>query len=459
MEFVEVRCAGCGETLEVEPGVTEFACPDCGTQQALPPELMPPPPPRPRRALPIPGRGPAAAAPARMPCGGCGAVLSVPPGLGRFACPLCCLELVVDGGRLRLFSASPAVATVSVVAPPPAGVMLTSPSLRQRPEAQIERYDHPIRSEQSPAHCSIRSIPIEETFNSVRIHSQAAIQRTLARKEPASHSNHIGESRNETVNKTTARPGSRNTRLCTGTESIHAEKVQPQPPIEVSTPQEQACSPSNSVCKDHIEGQQPLVNISSHGQQASDVSSSMEQEKTDPLNQAVHLKQAHTEYQCKTTGWNPKRKKSSKSTIKTKKKKNKALTSSQNERFHLRRSERLTKQPEQPIKDDPVQQPAVYPNLYNSDPPNIDRLISILCPSPLRHRQMPQASPSVSSNADATLLPTSSNRGMPRAEQFLHCYSQLYPPEVRVTTSLTKVVNRCSHSRQSRRMHIMTIPY
>jgi hypothetical protein len=57
-DFVEVRCAGCGDTLEVEQGLTEFACPDCGTQQELPPEPELMPPPRPRRALPIPGRGP-----------------------------------------------------------------------------------------------------------------------------------------------------------------------------------------------------------------------------------------------------------------------------------------------------------------------------------------------------------------------------------------------------------------
>ncbi|PUZ48838.1 hypothetical protein GQ55_7G277800 [Panicum hallii var. hallii] len=36
-----MRCAGCGETLEVEPDLTEFACPNCGNHQALPPELMP----------------------------------------------------------------------------------------------------------------------------------------------------------------------------------------------------------------------------------------------------------------------------------------------------------------------------------------------------------------------------------------------------------------------------------
>ncbi|CAN6203496.1 unnamed protein product [Urochloa humidicola] len=39
-DLLEVGCAGCGETLEVERGLTEFICPDCSTPQALPPELM-----------------------------------------------------------------------------------------------------------------------------------------------------------------------------------------------------------------------------------------------------------------------------------------------------------------------------------------------------------------------------------------------------------------------------------
>lgn len=104
--IVEVRCAGCEETLEVEHGLMEFACPDCGTAQALPPELMPR---RPRRALPLPGRAPFSATPSRVSCGGCGAVLSVPHGHGSFSCPLCGIEL-----------AASQAAAVSVIAPPAA---------------------------------------------------------------------------------------------------------------------------------------------------------------------------------------------------------------------------------------------------------------------------------------------------------------------------------------------------
>ncbi|CAN6171513.1 unnamed protein product [Urochloa humidicola] len=97
-DLLEVRCAGCGETLDVERGLTEFICPDCSTPQALPPELMPPPPPRRRRALPVPPRSgpaspPAPTAAARLPCGSCGAMLGVPPGLSRCGCPVCICSL------------------------------------------------------------------------------------------------------------------------------------------------------------------------------------------------------------------------------------------------------------------------------------------------------------------------------------------------------------------------------
>ena len=116
-----MRCAGCGDTLEVERGLTEFACPSCATPQALPPELMPPPPPRPRRALPLG----LSAAPARVPCGGCGAVLAVPRGIRRLlACPLCGAEIDVDG-RER-FAAYSGVQVIS----PPGTVVLAPTSSR-----------------------------------------------------------------------------------------------------------------------------------------------------------------------------------------------------------------------------------------------------------------------------------------------------------------------------------------
>ncbi|KAM0869915.1 hypothetical protein ACQ4PT_040376 [Festuca glaucescens] len=111
-EGLEVRCAGCGETLEVDPGMTEFICPDCATPQSLPPELMPPPPPR-RKALPLP-RAAADVRGARLPCGSCGALLSVPVGLARCACPVCGTELAIDTARLRHYLLSSATAEGAV---------------------------------------------------------------------------------------------------------------------------------------------------------------------------------------------------------------------------------------------------------------------------------------------------------------------------------------------------------
>uniref|UniRef100_A0ACD5UEN1 Uncharacterized protein n=1 Tax=Avena sativa TaxID=4498 RepID=A0ACD5UEN1_AVESA len=437
-EFVEVRCAGCGETLEVERGLIEFACPDCGTQQMLPPELMPPP--RPRRALPIPGRGPAAAvpvpvpvpvpppAPARMPCASCSALLSVPAGLGRFACPVCGVELVVEGGRLRNYLASPAAATVSVVALPPAGVTLTSAYTPQRSEVQVERYSHPVRSHQTPAQCPSQSVHGEETSSSFRKGTPTPIHNMLAQKESLSHSVQREESHIEPPNNTTVR----NSRLQAGTENIGLQKVQPEPSIQISSrPQAQ----TYSVHVDHTQGQRP--DIIRHGQQTNDVSSIMEQGKIDRLNQAMNVEQAQDEDQCKTSGWNP-NSRSNKSTSRYQKRKRKGLTSSPNEGVHVRRSKRLTKQIEHPIEDEPDQKTTASPNACNSDLPDIDRIIANLCPSSSHPHQMPQANSSESDNVDASILPDFSNPGIYQPEQFPHRYSQLYPPEVRGTHQLDK---------------------
>jgi predicted RNA-binding Zn-ribbon protein involved in translation (DUF1610 family) len=127
-ESLEMRCAGCGETLEVERGLTEFICPDCATPQSLPPELMPPPPPR-RKALPLP-RGAADVRGARLPCGACGALLSVPVGMTRCACPLCGAELAVDTARLRHYLLSSA-ASADAVPVVPLGALSSEPPILQ----------------------------------------------------------------------------------------------------------------------------------------------------------------------------------------------------------------------------------------------------------------------------------------------------------------------------------------
>lgn len=120
---IEVRCAGCDETLEVEPGLTEFICPDCQTPQALPPELLP----RKRKALPLPRGGDTGKT--QLPCACCNALLNVPHGLSRFSCPKCGAELAVDNERLKGYLARYSVAAPAceVTAVAPAAVRLPRP--------------------------------------------------------------------------------------------------------------------------------------------------------------------------------------------------------------------------------------------------------------------------------------------------------------------------------------------
>ncbi|KAI4333252.1 hypothetical protein L6164_018085 [Bauhinia variegata] len=108
---VQVRCAGCRMILTVGPGVTEFACPTCRMPQMLPPELMSrahqrpvhsplPPPPQVPQHVPAHGIDPTKI---QLPCASCKAILNVPHGLARFACPQCGVDLAVDVSKLNQF--------------------------------------------------------------------------------------------------------------------------------------------------------------------------------------------------------------------------------------------------------------------------------------------------------------------------------------------------------------------
>ncbi|KAK3121293.1 hypothetical protein QOZ80_8BG0650260 [Eleusine coracana subsp. coracana] len=161
-DVLEVQCAGCGDTLEVERGLTEFACPGCAMPQALPPQLMPPPPPRPRRALPLgSARGPGLSTPpsARVPCDGCGAVLAVPRGIRRVACPLCGDELDVAGSSARLAAHS----IVQVVSQPGAvAVAPTSSRASRLPEVREEPISQAISVGQVQPECARIRNPIQQ---------------------------------------------------------------------------------------------------------------------------------------------------------------------------------------------------------------------------------------------------------------------------------------------------------
>ncbi|WVZ87059.1 hypothetical protein U9M48_033754 [Paspalum notatum var. saurae] len=319
-----------------------------------------------------------------MPCGACAALLSVPAGLARFACPLCGVELAVDGGRLRVYLASPPRATVSVLTPtPPAGIALRSP--HQRPEVQVEKYNNPTRS-----------VHREDTFSSSRTE---AIHTILAQKEHSIHSPHREESRIEPLNKSIANFIARKTKL-------------------------PAC-PESTV---RAQGQRHIEDIASHGRQVHEYRAVIQHETTEIPNQVNHVEQAQSEYQSEATGWNPKRKRSSKSAS-GKKGKRKGLTSYSNGGLRLRRSARLSQHLENSISDEPVQQPAAS-NQCNSDPLNIDKIISNLCHSASSQHQIPQASSSRSGQVDVATGPPLSNHDASRDGQFPLCQSQFYPPDV-----------------------------
>ncbi|KAJ0768766.1 putative chromatin regulator PHD family [Helianthus annuus] len=95
----QVRCAGCRMILTVAPGLTEFVCPTCQLPQMLPPELL-----RPPAQVPAHGIDPSKI---QLPCANCKAILNVPHGLSRFACPQCKMELAVDLSRIKQFYPPP----------------------------------------------------------------------------------------------------------------------------------------------------------------------------------------------------------------------------------------------------------------------------------------------------------------------------------------------------------------
>ncbi|RCV26647.1 hypothetical protein SETIT_5G262800v2 [Setaria italica] len=75
-----------------------------GVHLPIPPGPAPTP-------LPVPA--------ARLPCGSCGAILAVPPGLARCGCPVCGAELAVDPARLCQYLLSTAAAPLVPVSLPP----------------------------------------------------------------------------------------------------------------------------------------------------------------------------------------------------------------------------------------------------------------------------------------------------------------------------------------------------
>ncbi|XP_008791000.1 protein FORGETTER 1 isoform X1 [Phoenix dactylifera] len=124
----QVRCAGCHGILAVAPGMTEFICPKCQLPQMLPPELMAPPPPR----RPPPQARGIDPTKIQLPCARCKAILNVPHGLARFACPQCGVDLSVDFSKLQNYLAAAASSSSAA-----ASAAATLPGLPHEPPEEI----------------------------------------------------------------------------------------------------------------------------------------------------------------------------------------------------------------------------------------------------------------------------------------------------------------------------------
>ncbi|CAN6455835.1 unnamed protein product [Victoria cruziana] len=101
----QVRCSGCREILNVPPGISEFSCPRCKLPQMLPPELLSK---GSRGSAVASGAAPQGIDPTKiqLPCAHCKALLNVPHGLARFACPQCGVDLAVDLTKLQHYLSS-----------------------------------------------------------------------------------------------------------------------------------------------------------------------------------------------------------------------------------------------------------------------------------------------------------------------------------------------------------------
>ncbi|XP_078176340.1 uncharacterized protein LOC144569743 isoform X2 [Carex rostrata] len=169
---LEVRCLGCGETLEVEPGLTEFACPDCHTPQALPPELMP----RKRKALPL-IRSVDSRKVVQLPCGSCSVLLNVPCGLSTFDCPTCRVELAVDQEKMKAYLDGFSVAgatPVGVTPMIPCAVRLP-PMEDVEPQIQMNGIPHISRA---PIPFTVNAGQIDPTASPVAVSASAYVNHT-----------------------------------------------------------------------------------------------------------------------------------------------------------------------------------------------------------------------------------------------------------------------------------------
>lgn len=274
----------------------------------------------------------------------------------------------------------------------------------------------------------------------------------LTQKDHSTRSSHGEESHIEPLNKSIANFIARKAKIPACPESTRVAKVCPEPPIHARSPSCVQVHPSKYSVG--AQGQQPIEESASHGRKINGyraVSSTIQRGIIETPNQVDHVERAQGEYHDNASGWNPKRKRSSKSACGKKGKKD-ALKSYPNGGLYLRRSARLSKHPENVINNEHVQQPAAS-NQCNSDPLNIDKIISNLCPSPSSQQQIPQASSSRSEQIDVATVPPLSNHD---ATQDGLCYSQFYPSEVPHEHWLDRSGDEQPHSPEAQ-FHVMQL--
>ncbi|XP_073365068.1 uncharacterized protein [Aegilops tauschii subsp. strangulata] len=390
-EGLEVQCAGCGETLEVDPGLTEFICPDCATPQSLPPELMPPPPPR-RKALPLP-RAAADVRGARLPCGSCGALLSVPVGLARCACPVCGAELAVDTARLRHYLLSSATAEGALPVVP-----LGDPSAPPILQAQQVQTNHPnqLIPEQADLDNPGSTIERGEVHDVSGIFTKRTSMHSVGpgivsperrHEEPQNHDRHQGQVQSSTtrINCGTGQSAAPQTvniekrQLLTPDQTIQQAQKQPScraictekahaedadGVIHVQEKQQQCVSQVNHTEELCTQAADEIITRDSNGtrvgytacsdaafaerrkvHEANDPIKQVQTQQSDsavhmePENQVIHVeKEQSKSFSCRT----PKQKK-------------KGLTAASNPGLQLRRSKRLVKDSPASIDQEPVQ--------------------------------------------------------------------------------------------------------
>ncbi|KAF8731785.1 hypothetical protein HU200_015723 [Digitaria exilis] len=425
-DFLEVRCAGCGETLEVERGLTEFACPDCATAQALPPEVIPPP--RRRRALPLPptpapGPGPARchpapAPPARLPCGACGSMLAVPPGLARCGCPVCGAELAVDPVRLRQYLLATSTAPLVPVSPPPVFRALEVGTADVSFRWSYTEMSNGIT--EMPCHKNRFSVASRtvgakrrhlETLNHVmdQAHVQQSDNSVLA-EHPSTHRVHVEEVQNESVDhavhrlvgnielikeKNAVRYTNHPTVTTIGCKSVIAEKRQVQTINQTTQDEPGETMPSKPLS--------PIEHDSEHS------------------NDNIHVEQDEAEI--------------SQLTARLVHKSIKRNLKSPNEGFEHRRSKRLAKQTgatsyfETP-ENESEENEAVSQSRTVSDSLDIDRTSKGISSSSLPQHNMPYRRSNEAGNLHATAQ-SASIPDISDPESFAHYYSKTCPLEVR----------------------------